>query len=437
MISTLGRPCGVRYPSYLGGVSRPGSGGLLTSPDGQPAGRRAGSLGAVAGTWARTAAVERIAAIGAAALDGRELRRQALAVLGEVLGFDGYVWLLTDPVTMVGAAPLAHLPGLTDMAELPAMIAAKYAADANRWTTLARQPAPAGLWSTAAAADPARSPAWREVLSRHGTGDVASVVFADQFGCWGFLDLWRAARRGPFADADAGFLARVAAPLAAGLRRCQALTFTSPAAAHRGDTGPVALTLGDDLRIMFRTAASQAWLDVLLPPQPDERAVPASVYNVAAQLLAAEAGIDDHPASARTHLAEGFWLTLRAARLAVEAASLPAAPGLAAPGSSPAGSGPAGRPAASGPATIVVTIEEASASERLEVFGRACGLTARERELLDVLATGGDTRAIARQLRLSEHTVQDHLKSIFSKTGARDRVTVLSRALGTRGRAGI
>jgi len=60
-------------------------------------------------------------------------------------------------------------------------------------------------------------------------------------------------------------------------------------------------------------------------------------------------------------------------------------------------------------------------------------LTAREHELLDLLATGSDTRAMARQMSLSEHTVQDHLKSIFGKTGARDRVTVLSRALGTRG----
>jgi DNA-binding NarL/FixJ family response regulator len=39
---------------------------------------------------------------------------------------------------------------------------------------------------------------------------------------------------------------------------------------------------------------------------------------------------------------------------------------------------------------------------------------------------------MARQMSLSELTVQDHLKSIFTKTGARDRVTVLSRSLGTR-----
>jgi DNA-binding CsgD family transcriptional regulator len=39
---------------------------------------------------------------------------------------------------------------------------------------------------------------------------------------------------------------------------------------------------------------------------------------------------------------------------------------------------------------------------------------------------------MARRMSLSEHTIQDHLKSIFGKTGAHDRVIVLSHALGTR-----
>jgi DNA-binding CsgD family transcriptional regulator len=166
--------------------------------------------------------------------------------------------------------------------------------------------------------------------------------------------------------------------------------------------------LDDDLRIASRTAASRAWLDALLPPEPDQQAIPASVYNVAAQLLAVENGVDANPAFARTHLADGFWLALRAARLSAD------------------------QPLADPAATIVVTIEEASASERLELFGRAFGLSVREYELFGLLATGCDTRTMARQMSLSEHTIQDHLKSIFAKTGAHDRVTVLSRALGTR-----
>lgn len=357
--------------------------------------------------WARTRARERIVALGEAGLDDRNLRRAVLDVLREVIGFGAYVWLLTDPVSEVGSAPLADVPCLS---ELPALVKAKYATAVNRWTALRRRE-PAGLLTDATGGDLARSLVWREVLSRYGIADVASVVFADRHGCWGFLDLWRDDAAGPFAAADAAFLAGVAAPLAGALRRCQARTFTRPATVHRHDAGPVVLTLDDGLRIIGRTAASQAWLDVLLPPRQAEEAIPASVYNVAAQLLAVQAGVDDHPAYARTHLAGGFWLTLRAARLSSDA--LQDAPADAA-------------------AQIAVTIEEASAADRLDLFGRAYGLTARERELLGLLATGSDTRTLARQMSLSEHTVTDHLKSVFAKTGARDRVTVLSRALGTR-----
>jgi DNA-binding NarL/FixJ family response regulator len=359
----------------------------------------------VAGSWAWARARERIGAVASEPVDARRLRLQVLAVFREVIDFDAYVWLLTDPVTMVGTAPVADVPCLP---ELPGLIKAKYATQVNRWTALQLQKSPAGILNDAVGGELDRSLMWRDVLCRYGIGDMASAVFADQFGCWGFLDLWRNNTRGSFSAADAGFLAAAAAPLATALRHCQARTFVDPATWHRPDLGPVVLTLDDDLRITSRTAASRGWLDVLLPPKADEGAIPASVYNVAAQLLAVEQGVDAHPAFARTHLADGFWLALRAARLSPD------------------------QPPASGAATIVVTIEEASASERVELFGRAFGLSAREYELLGVLATGSDTRSMAREMSLSEHTIQDHLKSIFAKTGAHDRVTLLSRALGTR-----
>lgn len=351
---------------------------------------------------------ERIVALADADLEDRALRRAVLDVLREVIGFDAYVWLLTDPVTEVGSAPLADVPCLP---ELPALVKSKYATAVNRWTRLRRDGASAALLTAATGGDLAASLVWREVLSRYGIADVASAVFADQNGCWGFLDLWRDNAAGAFDAADAAFLGDVAGPLARALRRSQARTFVEPATAARHDAAPVVLTLDDGLRIIGRTAASQAWLDVLLPPGPSEQAIPASVYNVAAQLLAAEAGIDDHPAYTRTHLADGFWLTLRAARLSFIAQQ-----------DAPAGVVP----------SIAVTIEEASAADRLDLFGRAFALTPRERELLSLLATGSDTRTLARQMKLSQHTVTDHLKSIFAKTGARDRVTVLSRALGTK-----
>jgi DNA-binding CsgD family transcriptional regulator len=115
--------------------------------------------------------------------------------------------------------------------------------------------------------------------------------------------------------------------------------------------------------------------------------------------------VDDHPPSARVHLASGVWLTLRAARI--------------------------GEPVPSGERDIAITIESTSSAERMALFVRACGLTAREAELLGHLVTGSDTRHIAQRMFLSEHTVQDHLKSIFAKTQTRNRRALLARAVGS------
>jgi DNA-binding NarL/FixJ family response regulator len=48
-------------------------------------------------------------------------------------------------------------------------------------------------------------------------------------------------------------------------------------------------------------------------------------------------------------------------------------------------------------------------------------LTARETEVLGLLATGRTNRAIAQQLRISEKTVARHLSNIFNKLGVSTR----------------
>jgi hypothetical protein len=80
--------------------------------------------------------------------------------------------------------------------------------------------------------------------------------------------------------------------------------------------GPVVLLLSPSLAVRAQTPQTQRYLRVLVPPDAEDQApVPASAYNVAAQLLAVEAGVDGHPPTARVHLAGSRWLTLHAARL--------------------------------------------------------------------------------------------------------------------------
>ena len=64
-------------------------------------------------------------------------------------------------------------------------------------------------------------------------------------------------------------------------------------------------------------------------------------------------------------------------------------------------------------------------------------LTAREREILDRVASGASNQEIAEQLFISEKTVRNHLTAIFDKIGvsSRSQAIVFARDRGLAGRA--
>jgi DNA-binding CsgD family transcriptional regulator len=209
-----------------------------------------------------------------------------------------------------------------------------------------------------------------------------------------------------FAPAELEFLHGITGPLTTALRRTQAAAFAATPAGEQPSAGPVVLLLSPALEVRAQTLQTQRYLRLLVPPETEVQApVPAGAYNVGAQLLAKEAGVDGNPPLARVHLGSGHWLTLRADRM--DSAQ---------------------------PVTdrdIAVSIESTASGGRLSLFTRACGLSSRESELLGHVAAGAATRDIARLMFVSENTVQDHLKSIFLKTDTRTRGALLARALRT------
>ena len=62
-------------------------------------------------------------------------------------------------------------------------------------------------------------------------------------------------------------------------------------------------------------------------------------------------------------------------------------------------------------------------------------LSERERQIAYLVARGMKNRDIAQQLSISENTVKRHLQSIFSKTGAKDRLELAVLALSEVGSA--
>src|SRR5713226_8695300 len=237
---------------------------------------------------------ERVVRICESAGDSRTVRLQLLEEIRQVVSFDAYAWLLTDPETSVGSAPLADVPCLPELALL---IRLKYLTEVNRWTTL--HGAPVALLQEATGGDPSRSLLWRDLLAGYDIGDVASLVFRDRFGCWGFLDLWRSGRPARFSSAEAAYLASVTGPVTTALRRSQAATFAPGTSREARRVGPVVQLLSPGLDVLGQTPQTAEYLRILVPPADGHAPIPASAYNVAAQLLAVESGVDQNPPSAR------------------------------------------------------------------------------------------------------------------------------------------
>jgi DNA-binding CsgD family transcriptional regulator len=326
----------------------------------------------------------------------KALREELVVLVRRAVPFGGYNFPLTDPVSRVATSPLADVPGLT-WQRLPALICARYLTPYCRWDHVLE----AGLAATSlmqqTGGHPDRSLLWRDVQSQLGVSDTAIVVFADRHGCWGVLDLWRY-DAGSFTTDELRLLATLARPVTAGLRAAIARTFAD-IGRQLHPIGPAVVVLDPDLQVRIQTEAAADALLRLNPPDEPMAPIPAAAYNIAAALVAQEHGIPIGTPWSRIHLGGGRWVTVKASRLSAD---------------------------------IAVSIEPSTAGDRLDIYGRASGLTRRESEVLALLCEGLDTREIAERMVLSEHTASDHLKAILTKTGARTRQLLFARGMGTR-----
>jgi DNA-binding CsgD family transcriptional regulator len=323
-------------------------------------------------------------------LSAKALRERVLALVRERIPYDGHVFALTDPVTHVATSPHADLPGLP-WPRLPELIRWRYLTPVNRADRLLGRPASSLLSATQS---PSESPLWEHVQRDLGVVDSASVAFADRYGCWGFLELLRTSSA--FSTDDLDLLTAIAPVVTTGLRVVVARTFSEPGE-PLASTGPAVLVLGPDLTVRSQTDDAADALFRLLPPDEPMTPIPAAAYNIGAALIAQEEGIPVGEPWSRVHLGAHRWVTVRASRLGED---------------------------------IAVSIEPSTPTERMDLYARACGLSARESEILTLLGVGLDSREIAGHLFLSEHTVNDHVKAALAKTGARTRQVMLARATG-------
>jgi DNA-binding CsgD family transcriptional regulator len=158
------------------------------------------------------------------------------------------------------------------------------------------------------------------------------------------------------------------------------------------------------LSIMSANAAAERMLGALAPPEADRRGdTPFAVQALARHVRDSTWMGDPITPSVRLCSRDSHWFALHASMLS----------------------------SADGHEQIAVVIEPAGTRELASMLLDAYGLTPRERETVELVLRGNSTRQIVDTLRISAHTVQDHLKSVFAKFGVgsrRELVAVLSGA---------
>jgi DNA-binding CsgD family transcriptional regulator len=331
------------------------------------------------------------------------LARDMTRVLERAVPFEGACLLTLDPATLLPTNDVAENALGPEM--LPRFMEIELCEpDFNRFSALARQRRPAASLSEATRGDLEQSLRYRELCRPSGFDDEARVVCSDSTGTWGALTLRRETGRPPFEASEVGFLGSVAPLVAEGLRRAAILG--DVAIGHQPSTGVV--VLAPDNSVDMATPGAERLLADLAASDTPGGKLPVAVVSVASRARRIASDYRNDPdrqvrrpdtfARARVRTANGSWITVRGSVL---------------------GDGP--------DSSVAVVMDQARPPELAPLIADAYGLTDRERRVTELVAKGLPTNDIGHRLHLSAYTVQDHLKSIFDKTGAGSRGELVAR----------
>jgi DNA-binding CsgD family transcriptional regulator len=343
---------------------------------------------------ARNRCRERLEALAAADLPPDEGRLAAIAELRRAVGFDRWCWPLTDPGSGLSTSGIGEVDFWPSLARL---VALEHAGDVTSKPGLLSGPRASVALSAATRGDLARSRRWRECLRPYGIGDELMTACRDRHGCWGTVELVRDSDDAAFDDDDQRFLDGLAPILGSLLRR--GLARGSSAEAERTtEPRPLGtLILNAELRPTSWTPPWREWLAELPPSGPDQNALPPAVYEIGARALAPPDARTALPDRVRIQAPAGRWLVIEGAPL--EGAEAP---------------------------QVAITVRAATTDEVFDILCRVHDLTRRERQLVSLMLGGLATEQLARTLYISPHTVKDHLKAVFAKTGVRSRRELIS-----------
>ncbi|MBV8999655.1 MAG: helix-turn-helix transcriptional regulator [Solirubrobacterales bacterium] len=341
------------------------------------------------GTWAAERVLADLERLALRARPRVEFFDEAAARLKRTVRFDGACWHTLDPGSdLITQHRLQDLPD-----RFPVLAHNEYAVrDVNKFDHLARAQRKAATMAQATSGHPERSARFRDLLTPAGLGpELRSAFVAD--GCtWGSLIVVRRAGQPEFTEREVDLFDRASALFARAVRR--GLVAESCDSAERLSDAPGVVELDRSGGVLRLSSSAEPLLAELSGETVEAGIRSPAVHAVAAATRDAlsAAGASGPMPSVPVKTPGGSWLVLHG--------------GLLDRGSAGA---------------VAVFVQRAHPTLVAPLLLKAFGLTPREQEVAQLTLRGATAIQTAQRLGISPHTVADHLKRIFDKTGARTR----------------
>ena len=349
------------------------------------------------GTYAQERAKERIAGLASRGLDAVTFWREATESVARVVPHDADpCWWTLDPASLLMTSH--YNPGFPEVP--PAWLEIEYLDDdGHKMAEVARaQPGVTTLHETTGG-DLSSSRWYREAMEPYGAEHELRAGLRTGDGVpWATVTLYRERGRPAFNADELALMLELTPHLAEGTRRGLLI---GEASDPEGPDAPGLLVLRADASVESMTPGVERWLAEL--PDGDWEArerLPSAVLAVARRALRTAGGVDapGEIALARVLSRTGSWVVLHGASLVSD-----------------------------GSRRAAVIIEPAHPARLTPLLMAAYGLSAREQDVTRLVLQGDSTVEIAGRLSISAHTVQEHLKRVFEKTGVRSRRQLLGK----------
>jgi len=244
--------------------------------------------------------------------------------------------------------------------------------------------------------EPDRSPRYRQIHRSLGFGAELRAAFRTGDAIWGSVALVRDEGQPDFSDDEVAFVSRIARHIAHGLREALLREAMTASVSHRA---PGVIVLAPDGSVNSVSEQASFWLEQFPRDRGTGLDLPAAVHAVARRALANDPSTEARP-HATVRLASGEWLTVHASPL---------------------------HPRRGDDGAVAVTLTPAAVTELEPLRMALHGLTAREREVAQLLTRGATNDEIARALWISRHTVKDHVKAVYAKLRVASRAELSAK----------